>query len=54
MKNLMRMIQIKINQYIGSLNGGNIIGELETKKEFVAPAPKYPQSAKIGHRSMNQ
>ena len=44
---LMRMTQIKIAQYIGSLYGGNIMGELETKKEFVAPPPEYPQSAKI-------
>ena len=44
---LMRTTQIKIAQYIGSLYGGDIMGELETKKEFVAPPPEYPQSAKI-------
>ncbi len=43
---LMRTTQIKIAQYIGSLYGGDIMGELETKTEFVAPAPEYPQSAK--------
>ena len=43
---LMRTTQIKIAQYIGSLYGGDIMGELETKKEFVAPTPDYPQSAK--------
>jgi hypothetical protein len=43
---LMQTTQIKIAQYIGSLYGGNIMGELETKKEFVAPSPEYPQSAK--------
>ena len=42
---LMRTTQIKIAQYIGSLYRGDIMGELETKKEFVAPTPKYPQSA---------
>jgi hypothetical protein len=41
----MRTTQIKIAQYIGSLYGGDIMGELETKKEFVAPTPEYPQSA---------
>jgi hypothetical protein len=41
----MRNTQIEIAQYIGSLYGGNIIGELETKKEFVAPTPGYPQMA---------
>jgi hypothetical protein len=43
---LMRMTQIKIAQYVGSLYGGYIMGELETKKEFVAPPPEYPSSAK--------
>jgi hypothetical protein len=43
---LMRTTQIKIAQYIGSMYGGDIMGELETKTEFVAPAPEYPQSAK--------
>ena len=47
---LMRNTQIKIAQYIGSLYGGNIMGELETKKEFVAPTPVYPQTAE-DHRS---
>ena len=42
---LMRTTQIKIAQYIGTLYGGDIMGELETKTEFVAPSPKYPQSA---------
>ena len=42
---LMRTTQIKIAQYIGSLYGGYIMGELETKKEFVASAPEYPQLA---------
>ena len=31
---LMRTTQIKIAQYIGSLYGGDIMGELETKTEF--------------------
>jgi hypothetical protein len=38
-------MQIKIAQYIGSLYGGDIMGELETKQEFKAPLPNYPQSA---------
>ena len=42
---LMRTTQIKIAQYIGSQYGGDIMGELETKKEFVATTPEYPQSA---------
>jgi len=42
---LLRTTQIKIAQYIGSLYGGNIMGELETKTGFVAPTPEYPQSA---------
>jgi hypothetical protein len=42
---LMQTTQIKIAQYIGSLYGGDIMGELKTKKEFVASAPEYPQSA---------
>jgi hypothetical protein len=42
----MRTTQIKIAQYIGILYGGDIMGELETKKEFVAPPPEYPQTAK--------
>ena len=39
---LMRMTQIKITQYIDSLYSGSTIGvEIETKKEFVTPLPKY-------------
>jgi hypothetical protein len=41
----MRTTQIKIAQYIGSLYGRYIMGELETKKEFAASAPKYHCSA---------
>ena len=44
---LMRTTQIKIAQYVGSLYGGDIMGELETKTEFVAPMPKYPESAEL-------
>jgi hypothetical protein len=36
--------QIKIVQYIRSLYGGDIIGELETKTEFVTPSLNFPQS----------
>ena len=43
---LMRTTQIKIAQYIGSLYGGDIMGELETKTEFVAVPPEFPQTAK--------
>jgi hypothetical protein len=43
---LMRTTQIKIAQYIGSMYGGDIMGKLETKTEFVTPTPEYPQSAK--------
>ena len=43
---LMRTTQIKIAQYIGTLYGGDIMGELETKTEFVAATPEYPQSVK--------
>ncbi len=35
MANLMRTTQIKIAKYVGSQYGGDIMGELETKKEFV-------------------
>ncbi|MGL6132320.1 MAG: hypothetical protein ACRCZ9_11980, partial [Fusobacteriaceae bacterium] len=42
---LMRSTQIKIAQYIGSMYGGDIMGELDTKKEFVAPLPTYPLTA---------
>ncbi len=44
---LMRTTQIKIAQNIGSLYGGDIMGELDTKKEFSAPSPEYPQSAEL-------
>ena len=52
---LMRNTQIKIAQYIGSLYGGDIMGELETKKEFVAAPCEYPKSAqdrKTGYETM--
>ena len=39
---LMRTTQVKIAQYMGSLYGGDIMGELETKKEFVPPTAEYP------------
>ncbi len=42
---LLRTTQIKIAQYIGSQYGGDIMGELEMKKEFVAAPLQYPQSA---------
>ena len=42
---LMRTTQIKIAQYIGSLYGGDIMGELDTKTEFITPLPTYPESA---------
>ncbi len=42
---LMRTTQIKIAQYIGSLYGGDIMGELDMKTEFVTPPPTYPESA---------
>jgi hypothetical protein len=51
----MRNTQIKIAQYIGSLYGGDIMGELETKKEFVAAALEYPKTAqdrKAGYETM--
>ena len=35
----------KIAQYIGSQYGGDIMGELEMKKEFVTLPPQYPASA---------
>ena len=41
----LRTTQIKIAQYIGSQYGGDIMGELEMKKEFVAAPPQYPASA---------
>ena len=44
--NLLQMTQIKIAQYVGSLYSGDIMGELETKKEFVVPAPEYLAAAK--------
>jgi hypothetical protein len=42
---LMRTTQIQIDQYVGSIYGGDIMGELQTKKEFVAPLPVYPETA---------
>ncbi len=42
---LMHTTQIKISQYVGSQYGGDIMSELETKKEFVAPSPAYPTTA---------
>ena len=42
---LLPTTQIKIAQYIGSQYGGDIMGELEMKKEFVALPPQYPASA---------
>jgi hypothetical protein len=41
---LLQTTQIKIAQYIGSMYGGDIMGELEMKKEFIAPPPQYPSS----------
>ena len=38
---------VRIAQYIGSLYGGDIMGELDTKKEFSTPSPEYPQSAEL-------
>ncbi len=43
---LMQTLQINITQYINIMYGGDIMGKLETKNEFVALAPEYPQSAK--------
>ena len=37
--------KIKIAQYIGSMYGGDIMGELETKKEFVTPPTENPLTA---------
>ena len=37
--------QIKIAQYIGSQYGGDIMGELEMKKECIALPPQYPTIA---------
>jgi hypothetical protein len=42
---LMHTTQIKIAQYIGTLYGGDIMGEQEMKTEFVPPMPTYPLSA---------
>ena len=42
---LMRTTQINIAQCIGSMYGGDIMGELETKTEFIASTPNYPQTA---------
>ncbi len=41
----MRNTQIKIAQYIGSMYGGDIMGELETKKEFITLPTEYPLTA---------
>ncbi len=52
---LMRNTQIKIAQYIGSMYGGDTMGELETKKEFVAAPLEYPKTAqdrKAGYETM--
>ncbi len=43
---LMCTMQIKIAQYIGSMYGGDIMAELETKTEFVAPAHSNKPPAK--------
>ena len=42
---LLRTTQIKIAHYIGSQYGGDIMGELEMKKEFIPAPPQYPASA---------
>ena len=42
---LMRNTQIKFALYIGGLYGGDIMGELDTKKEFVTTQPTFPESA---------
>ena len=42
--NLMHTMQIQIAQYINSIYGGDIMGELQMKKEFIAPLPIYPKS----------
>ena len=42
---LLQTTQIKIVQYIGSQYKGDIMGELEMKKEFVAVPTQYPASA---------
>jgi hypothetical protein len=39
---LMCTTQIKIAQYMGTQYGGDIMGELQTKMEFVVPPPEYP------------
>ena len=44
--NLMCTMQIKIMQYIRSLYAGDIMGELERKKEFITPTPEYPDTAR--------
>jgi hypothetical protein len=41
----MRTTQIKISEYIGGLYCGDIMGELETKTEFVVPPLEYPTTA---------
>jgi len=42
---LMRTTQIQIAQYVGSLYGGDIMGELQMKKEFVALLAVYHETA---------
>jgi hypothetical protein len=42
---LMQTTQIKISQYLGGQYGGDIMGELENKTEFIAPPPVYPATA---------
>jgi hypothetical protein len=42
---LIQTTQIKIAQYIGSQYRGDIMRELETKTEFVVPAPIFPHTA---------
>ena len=44
---LLRTTLIKIAQYIRSQYGGDIMGELEMKKEFIALPPQYPASATL-------
>ena len=43
----MQTTQIKISEYIGGLYGGDIMGELEAKTEFVVPALEYPATAQL-------
>ncbi len=43
--NLMHSTQIKIAHYIGHKYGGDIMGELQTKQEFVVPPAEYPPTS---------